>query len=515
MKKNTLMKALVPLGIAGLLLSGCSGTGDSTGTGGDSGQVAVSDTLRVNWGGFPESWEPGSQQMEPGTMRIPYETLVLREKDGTILPNLATEWEFGEGGKSLTLKLRDDVKFHDGTVFDAAAVVANVEYVRDVVGGQFGGPLKAGVESVVADDDTTVTFTFTRPYGTFLALLSQRNLPMGSPTAIADGSIKTHPVGTGPWAYDEAQSTAGSMMYFAEFADYWGEAPGFANVELYAIADDTAATAALLAGDLDVTDTETDELPRFDSAANAAYFDYPAIRNNINFIDRAPDGAFGDAKVRQALCLAMDAEVVAALGGGEAHNQHFVEGEPGYNAEITGFQADPDAALALWTELGEPTIEAQIGAAPFNKQEIQIRVDQMNKLPNVNITVQELDMAQYLSTWNSGQYGVVLGNNPQITPADWYGAWFSDTAPSNPSKYVSDELKGLAGQAQAAGGSPEANDKWAAVMKQISDEALTCSHFASSEIIAYNTDKVADVQPAVQVWEQNLIDYRAVRPVGA
>lgn len=512
--KKTLLKAVVPLGIAGLLLAGCSG-GSAPAESGGGASAAVSDTLRVNWGALPQSWEPGSQQMEPGTMRIPYETLVLRQKDGTILPNLATEWTFGEGATSLTLQLRDDVVFHDGTPFNAEAVVANVEYVRDVVGGQFGGPLKAGVESVVADGEYTVTFNFTRPYGTFLALLSQRNLPMGSPAAIADGSIKTNPVGTGPWAYDEAQSTSGSKMYFAEFADYWGEKPGFANVELFAIADDTAATAALLAGDIDVTDTEPDELPRFDSAANVDYFDYPAIRNNINFIDRAPGGVFGDEQVRQALCLAMDAEVVAELGGGEAHDQHFVEGEPGYNPEITGFQGDLDAALELWEELGEPTIEAQIGAAPFNKQEIQIRVDQMNKLPNVNITMQELDMAQYLSTWNSGQYAIALGNNPQITPADWYGAWFSDTAPANPSKYVSEELKALAGQAQAAGGSPEANDKWAAVMKQISDEALTCSHFASDEIIAFNTDTVTDVQPAVQVWEQNLIDYRAIRPAGA
>lgn len=511
-KSRFWVKTLVPLSVAGLLLTGCSG---GAAPAAPSQPVVVSDTLRVNWGSFPQTWEPGSQQMEPGTMRIPYETLVLREKDGTILPNLATEWKFGEGSKSLTLTLREGVTFHDGTPFDAAAVVANVEYVRDVVGGQFGGPLKASVASVVADDANTVTFTFTRPYGTFLALLSQRNLPMASPTAIADGSIKTKPVGTGPWAYDTAKSTAGSMMYFGEFANYWGEKPGFKNVELFAIADDTAASAALLAGDLDVTDTETDELPRLEGASNIATFDYPAIRNNINFIDRADGGTFGDQKVRQALCLAMDAEVVAKLGGGDTQTQHFIEGEPGYNPDIKGFQGNLDEALKIWKELGNPAITAQIGAAPFNKQEIQIRVDQMNKLPNVKITMQELDMAQYLSTWNSGQYPIALGNNPQITPADWYGAWFSDTAPGNPSKFVSPELKGLAGQAQAAGGSPEANTKWAAVMKQISDEALVCSHFASNEIIAYNTDKVANVEPAVQVWEQNLINYRTIRPAGA
>ena len=151
MKKHTVIKSVVPLGLAGLLLAGCSGT-SGTGDNGGSSQTAVSDTLRANWGGFPESWEPGSQAMEPGYMRVPYETLTLRESDGTILPFLASEWEFGEGAKSLTLKLQEGVKFHDGTDFNAEAVKANVEYVRDVVGGQFGGPLSA-VEAIEAVDE--------------------------------------------------------------------------------------------------------------------------------------------------------------------------------------------------------------------------------------------------------------------------------------------------------------------------------------------------------------------------
>lgn len=510
-KKSILMKSLVPLSIAGLLLTGCSGGSSSEG-GGSS--AAASDTLRVNWGGFPETWAPGSQAMEPGYMRVPYETLVLREKDGTILPNLATEWQFGEGAKSLTLTLRDDVTFHDGTAFNAEAVKANVEYVRDVVGGQFGGPLSA-VESIEVVDDTHVTLNFSRPWGTFLDLLSQRNLPMGSPAAIADGSIETHPVGTSPWAYDESQSVEGTRMFFAEFADYWGEKPGFANVELYAIADDTAATAALLAGDIDVTDTELEELPRIESAANADFFDYPAIRVNLNFFDRGEGGMFADPQVRQALCLAIDNSVVANLSEDrEAATQHFIEGEPGYNPDIIGYSGDLDAAKEIWEDLGNPEIIAEIGAAPFNKQEITVRAEQMSQLPNVNITVQELTGPQYFSTWNSGAYALGAGNNAQITPADWYGSWFADTAPLNPSKTVSGELKGLAGQAQAAGGTPEADEKWQAVMKQISDEALACSHSINLETIAYNTERVADVQQAPQVWEQNLIDYRAIRPAG-
>lgn len=508
MKKHTVLKALVPFGIAALLLTGCSGGGGNAD--GDT-PATVSDTLRVNWGGFPESWEPGSQAMEPGYMRVPYETLVLREKDGTILPNLATEWQFGEGAKSLTLTLRDDVTFHDGTLFNAEAVKANVEYVRDVVGGQFGGPLSA-IEAIDVVDDTTVAFTFSRPFSTFLDLLSQRNLPMGSPDAIADGSIKTTPVGTGPWAYDASASTTGTKMVFTEFADYWGEKPGFPNIELYAIADPTAAAAAVISGDVDVSDVEEEVLPTLESAGNIETFDYPAIRNNVVFFDRGEGGVFADAKARQAFCYAFDGQAAADLTGGETATQHFIEGEFGYNPDITGYETSIDKAKELWAELGNPTVNIEWPAAPFNKQEITVRAENANELPGVNITVQELTVPQFVSTWNSGQYPLGIGNHAQITPADWYGSWFSDTAPSNPSKTVSDELKALATDALRAGGSPEAEAKWQAVTKQISDEALACSHAIGVEQIAYNSDRVTDVSPAIQVWEQKLVDLRAIKP---
>ena len=506
-RKSNWMKVLVPLTAVGLLLTSCStGAGDKP--------TAVSDTLRVNWGGFPETWEPGSQAMEPGYMRVPYETLVLREKDGTILPNLATEWKFGEGSKSLTLTLRDDVKFHDGTPFNAAAVKTNVEYVRDVVGGQFGGPLGA-IDTIEVVDDTHVTLNFKRPWGTFLDLLSQRNLPMGSPQAIADGSIKTNPVGTSPWKYDESKSIKGTKMFFGEFADYWGEKPGFPNIELYGIADDTAATAALLGGELDITDSELDELPRIESAGNAAWFDFPATRNNLNFFDRGPNGLFGDPKVREALCYAIDNTVVGKLSADlAAETQHFIEGEAGYNPKIVSTNGNLDQAKKLWAELGNPAITAEIAAAPFNLQQVQARIEQMNKLPNVKITVQEVAPSQFFSTWNSGQYPLGVGSNVQITPADWFSSWFAQQAPLNPSKTISPELAQLSGQALGAGTSPDATEKWQNVMKQISDERLVCSHLVINETIAYNTDTVKDVKPAIQVWEQNLIDYRAVRPAG-
>lgn len=513
----------VPIAAVLLLLSACGNAGGSEEppaegerTGGEQGEVdgrdAGATTLRVNWGAFPDSWAPGTPGALPGYLRVPYETLVLRDLDGTISPNLATEWEFADDATSLTLRLRDDVLFHDGTEFNAEAVKATTDFVANDMGGQFGGPVKAGVDEVTVDEEHVVTFHFTRPYATFLDLLSQRNLMIASPSAIEDGSIVTHPVGTGPWRYDSAASIADTKMTFAAFDDYWGEKPGFANIELYGIADNLSAIAALESGELDVTHTTGDMLPRIDASAAAEYFEYPAIRNNVAFFDVAPDGIFGDERVRQALCMAMDNTVVEDMEDGRAEDQHFLAGEPGHNDEIVPFQGNLTAAQEMWAELGNPSVSIEWAAAPFNKQEITVRAEQMNQLENVNITVQELAVPQFLSTWNSGQYALGIGNHSEINPADWYGAWFSEASPANPAKYESEELKALAAEARAAGLGSDAEDKWKAVVKQIAEEARTCSHFVAFEVIAFNSDQVENVVEARHVWEPKLIDYRAVTP---
>ncbi|SFR89539.1 peptide/nickel transport system substrate-binding protein [Microbacterium sp. cf046] len=509
--KTAVLRIVAPLGVAALLLSGCSGGGAPAET--ESSAPAGPFTLRVNWGGFPVTWAPGSAAMQAGHLRIPYETLLTRTSDGQIHPNLATEWEYGEGSMSLTLTLRDDVVFQDGTPFNAEAVKTNIEYVKDVVGGQYGGPIAAGVKSIDVVDDSTVTINFTRPYGTFTTLLTQQNLPMGSPAAIADGSIETHPVGTSPWAYDESKSTAGSMMYFGRFDDYWGEMPAAENIELYAIPDDTAAVAAVISGEIDVTDAEAEQVPRIEESSDVDWYQYPALRNNITFFDRGPDGVLGDENVRQALCYALDVPVYASLDTTtHAADQHFIEGEPGYSADIDGYPHDLDKAEELLAEAGNPTLDLTIPAAPFNKQQVEIYAEQMNELPGVTVTVQDLAVPEYVATWSSGQFPLGIGSHPQITPQDWYGAWWADTARTNPSGWASDELKALAGQAYGAGDTPDSDEAWAAVMKEVADEALVCGHMQVDQVIAYNNTTVADVQPSEAVWEVNLIDYWAVKP---
>ena len=501
--KSTVSMA-IGLVAAALLLVGCS-----SGSGATSG--AGPAALNVNAGGFPESWAPG-QRMEAGFMRIPYETLVAMDREGEFSPVLATAWE--ESDTSLTLTLRDGVVFHDGTPFDAAAVKANLEYVRDGA-TPFAGPLKV-ISSIDTPDAHTVLLNLAEPTPSMLTTLSSRAAPMASPAALADGSIAQHPVGTGPWAYDPATSIAGTTMTFTRFPEYWGGADsvGFDTVKLFSIPDENAAAGALTSGQIDVTIAQPEQLQQLTSTPGVETIEYPAIRNNVIFFDRGPGGIFSDVRVRQAACYAMDAEVAAQVVTAEARTQHFAEGELGYNPDIEGYPHDLDRARQLMAEAGNPQVTGTILAAPYTQAQDAVYADQLAEV-GIRIEVQTVAPPQFVSEWNSGRYPIAMANNDQLHPYEWYKAYFAADAPGNPSGVESAELKAAAAAAIAAGNTPAAERLWGEVTRIISDEALTCTHLVGKEIIAFQSRRVQGVAVPSVPWEPNLINYRDLRPAAA
>ncbi|MGW4026209.1 ABC transporter substrate-binding protein [Streptomyces sp. NPDC005009] len=486
-----------------MVLAGCSE---------GSGTTDEADALTVNWGGFPESWAPGAE-MEAGYLRVPYENLVALDAGGAIRPVLATRWK--QTDDTLTLTLREGVTFHDGTPFDAEAVKVNLESIRD---GEtaYAGPLKV-IESIDVVDGHTVRLNLSEPTPSLLTVLSTRATPMGSPKAIKAGTIVRTPVGTGPWAYDASASSRGNRMTFTYYDGYWGgeDSVGFKTVELHAIPEDSSATVALAVGEIALTDTETTQLGSIKINRRLRYLTYPAVRNNPMFFDRGPGGAFEDVRVRRAACHALDTQEIVKLEPDfKEDTQHFGKGEPGYTPDIEGYSHNLQAARELMAEAGNPQVAVEVLAAPFNEKQLRVYAEQLGKA-GIEVTVQPVASPQYFSQWSSGRYALGLGSNDELTPYDWYEAWFAEDAPGNPAEVESAELKAAADAAIAAGGSDRSGELWQKVMKIVSDEALTCAHLTGEELIAWNTEIVTDVKASSQPWETNLVDYKALRPAGA
>jgi peptide/nickel transport system substrate-binding protein len=160
-------------------------------------------------------------------IRSIFDSLVVLLPGHQFGPWLAKTWEISDDGRSYTFHLRDDVKFHDGTRFDAAAVKYNLDRIKEPKHAFYGLSDIGSYESAKVIDDFTVRVQFARPYAAFLANLSKPSLGIVSPAAAeksGDG-FRVHPVGTGPFKFKSL--TPGTEIALERNSDYrWG--PGSA-----------------------------------------------------------------------------------------------------------------------------------------------------------------------------------------------------------------------------------------------------------------------------------------------
>lgn len=217
-----------------------------------------------------------STSLDPAQMKVGdsfhvavnmYETLVnLDEQGTTVLPSLAEKWESSDDGLTYTFKLRKDVKFHDGTVFNADAVVKNFERWTNGDEEEFPsyGSVFSGfredespiIETVVADSDEAVTIKLNRPQASFLENLTMSPFSIVSPTVfeLGDDQLESKPVGTGPFRYVEGNPN--EAIAVVKFEEYWQEGlPKLEKVIFKSIPNNTARLNALIAGDIDLADS--------------------------------------------------------------------------------------------------------------------------------------------------------------------------------------------------------------------------------------------------------------------
>lgn len=219
---------------AALLLASCSNAASSSNTTandanlkpvqGGSAVFAVDSPFL----GFDPNITAAAQDAR--VMRQAFDSLVYLDSDRKLQPWLAKSWKVSDDGRTYTFTLRDDVKFQDGTKFDAAAVCFNLDRIKDPNSGSiYAIGLIGPYQSCKATDATTAVVTLATPYAPFLNQLTSPFMGMNSPTAAkgkkpADYTLK--PVGSGP--YKIVSYTPNDRVVLERNPDYaW--APGNAK----------------------------------------------------------------------------------------------------------------------------------------------------------------------------------------------------------------------------------------------------------------------------------------------
>jgi peptide/nickel transport system substrate-binding protein len=278
-----------------------------------------------------------------------YDTVLKEDAGGTVKPNLVTDWELAPDMKSITLTLRQGVKFHDGSDWNADAAKFNFDVRLEAKDSAF-----ANVSSAEIVDDYTVRLNLIEFQNTIYDSLSQ-TLIISKEAYDKNGEdwMRTHAVGTGPFQFDSF--TPDVSVKGVRFDDYWGGKPYLDAIVVSIITDPTTRANAFEAGDQDIaggdlSKTEYDLMQKGYEVVNGYISIYCLIPDSKN-----PDSPFADIKVRQAVSYAIDRDsIVDSLGYGWwiAVNQFALPGSPVYDPTWPANPYDVDKAKQLLDEAG-------------------------------------------------------------------------------------------------------------------------------------------------------------------
>ncbi|WP_273793079.1 ABC transporter substrate-binding protein [Brucella anthropi] len=288
---------------------------------------------------------------------------LVRYKDGTleVEPALAESWTISDDGKSYTFRLRQGVKFHDGSEFNAEAVKFNFDRMLKEDHPFYNtGPFPlsfnfSSIDAVNVLDEHTVELKLKEPFAPFLSNLAYPTGLIVSPEEVKKygKEFGRHPSGTGPFKFAEWQS--GQRVVVERNPDYWDTAPALEAVVFRPITDANTRVAEMMAGGLDVmVEVPPDNLATFKQDANFAVAEQAGPHVWFTILN-AKSGPFADKKVRQAANYAVNKQglVDNVLQGSATAAAGPIP--PAFNwveNKTEPYPYDPEKAKALLAEAG-------------------------------------------------------------------------------------------------------------------------------------------------------------------
>jgi peptide/nickel transport system substrate-binding protein len=269
-----------------------------------------------------------------------YDKLVDTDENLAIVPMLATSWTISSDGKTVIFKLRQGVRFHDGTPFNADAVKSNFDRMRDPKFPSARRSEISPVSNVTAVDPTTVQVSLERPYSPLLYVLTDRAGMMVSPPAAQKEGLNyaLHPVGTGPFSFVE--KIPSDHITLQRNPDYWEKGqPHLERIVFRTITDDNARVANVKSGDVDIINAvplpQVKELTKEAGRPGARFrllehgaIAWTAVALNVT---RPP---FDNKLLRQAFAATVDRDTIAnVVLQGAAYPAHafFPNGTPAFD----------------------------------------------------------------------------------------------------------------------------------------------------------------------------------------
>ncbi|MEE2034858.1 ABC transporter substrate-binding protein [Rhodococcus chondri] len=333
-------------------------------------------------------------------------------EDEQFVPGMALAFD-SEDGRTWTLKLRDGIRFSDGTTFDADAVVFNWERVKDPANLSPSARIAAPLTWRVVDP-LTVEVTSEQPNFQLPWALAQGMGMIGSPAAIAQlgADFGNAPIGAGPFLLEKW--IRNSEARFTANPDYWDEgAPYLDSFVLKVIGQDDQRLNALRAREIDIDWSLLSKDARAIEAEGFTVHALPLVGGtglNFNF----DDSDLKDPQLRLALLKTFDsAQINSAVYPGDEPVDAFLFPDSPYRDDSLGTfpEKDPEGAQKLFDEYltrsGKTDLTLRLSTfagLPALGQVAQILQSQAQQIHGLTIEIEAMDYATLQGVLRSGNY---------------------------------------------------------------------------------------------------------------
>ncbi|HHT62603.1 MAG: glutathione ABC transporter substrate-binding protein [Bacillota bacterium] len=428
-----------------------------------------------------------------------YNNLVRFNSEMELVPDLAESWSVSEDNLTWTFKLRQGVKFHDGTPFNAESVKVSFERVLNPDTGSPRRSVMEIIDKVEVVDESTVNITTKTPCGSLLQQLAHPVAAIISPTALDTygEEYSSHPVGTGPFKFVEWK--IGEELVLERNEDYFDNPPQVAKVYFRVVPEDATRSLLLESGSADIAmRLPVTEVERLEGNAEISISEsdtvmtmYVALNNN--------KGALKDARVRQALNYAVDKSVIVndILGGLATVADAPISPYTWGYASIGTYPYDVEKAkqlldeagyangleLELWTPVGRYLMDTQVS------ENLQAQWAEAG----INVKIRQWEFQALMSEVKKGEFDMVLlGWSPSTGDADQglYPVFHSSQWPpaSNRAHYSNATVDKLLEDAKLEVDSEKRAELYKQAQQIITDEAVWTFLYYPKQALAFRSN---------------------------
>lgn len=432
-----------------------------------------------------------------------WEPLVTQDENAAPVPCLAESWEMSENGTQWTFYLRQGVKFHDGSDFNADAVIANFDRMKMGVKSSSFYPLDIdshypNLESYEKVDDYTIRLTFSQPAPTQLYNMVNFGSAIYSPNCFDEnGDFNGICIGTGPFKITE--NKLDEYVLLERFDDYWGEAAKAKTIRVRVIPDADTRFSALKSGEImgviDLNAIPTSLAVELEGDDNFALTTTKSTM--IRFLClNGTQFPFNDVRMRQAVSLALQRSVITEdlYDGFGTPTTNILNYSTPFYKEFP-VEEDMEKAKELAAEvLGDERVTVTYlynGSEAAQKGEAELIASWLSEI-GIDCELMPMEMTNMKEQMKTGDYGIArmqqgLSNSEPSTIFRRFMLTSGDQNQNYSLGYHSDEVDALMAEAESALDMDVRTECYNRIQEISTQEFPVVPLFNDVTLMAYNT----------------------------